>query len=129
MDAEGGADLARFLSGAIAAADFPHREHVRMAYEVLRRHTFTDGALLYCNAVRAIAGNAGQPQAFNLTVTIAFLALIAQRLEEAPRDDFAAFAAANPELFDKHLLRRWYRPEQLASPLARRTFVLPDPHA
>ena len=40
---------------------------------------------------------------------------------------FAAFARANPELFAKDLLRRWYRPEQLATPLARRTFVLPDP--
>jgi hypothetical protein len=48
-------------------------------------------------------------------------------MDASPTDDFAAFARANPELFAKDLLRRWYRPEQLATPLARRTFVLPDP--
>jgi hypothetical protein len=126
MDAEGTA-LARFLRGEIAAADFPHREHVRMAHAMLRRHPFPETALHYSNALRVMAHKAGHPEAFNLTVTIAFLALIAQRLEGAPAGDFASFAAAHPELFDKGLLARWYRPEQLASPLARRTVVLPDP--
>jgi hypothetical protein len=74
-----------------------------------------------------MVAKAGNAQAFHQTVTIAFLALIAQRMDASPTADFAAFARANPELFAKDLLRRWYRPEQLATPLARRTFVLPDP--
>ena len=81
----------------------------------------------FSNALRRMVHQAGRPEAFNLTVTIAFLALIAQRLEDAPCADFAAFAAANPQLFDKGLLGRWYRPGQLASARARRTFILPDP--
>jgi hypothetical protein len=124
MDAE---ELRRFLRGEIEAADFPHREHVRMAFELLRRHEFTETALHYSRAVRTMAAKAGNAQAFHQTVTIAFLALIAQRMDASPTADFAAFARANPELFAKDLLRRWYRPEQLATPLARRTFVLPDP--
>jgi hypothetical protein len=126
MGAEG-PELARFLRGEIVAADFPHREHVRMGYEMLRRHGFAETALHYSNALRLIAHQAGRPEAFNLTVTNAFLALIGQRLGDAPCGDFAAFAAANPQLMDKGLLTRWYRPEQLASALARRTFLLPDP--
>jgi hypothetical protein len=124
MDAE---ELQRFLRGEIEAADFPHREHVRMAFELLRRHEFTETALHYSRALRAMVAKAGNAQAFHQTVTIAFLALIAQRMDASPTDDFAAFARANPELFAKDLLGRWYRPEQLATPLARRTFVLPDP--
>lgn len=120
-------DLERFLRGQVAAADFPHREHVRMAFEMLRRHEFTETALHYSKALRAMAEQAGNPQAFNQTVTIAFLALIAQRLDAAPGAEFAAFERANPDLFEKRVLARWYRPEQLASPLARRTFLLPDP--
>ena len=128
MDAESAA-LARFLDGAIAARDFPHHEHVRMAFAILRRHEFTDAALRYANALRGIACRAGKPEAFHLTVTLAFLALIAERMARGTAADFAAFAHANPDLFAKDVLARWYRPEQLASPLARRVFLLPDPRA
>jgi hypothetical protein len=41
--------------------------------------------------------------------------------------DFSAFAGAHPDLFDKDILTRWYRPERLASECARRTFLLPEP--
>lgn len=126
MSAES-AELGRFLRGEVDAADLPHREHVRMAFETLRRHEFAAATLHYSNALRAIATHAGHPEAFNLTITVAFLALIAQRMATGAAEDFAAFARAHPDLFDKGLLRRWYRPEQLASPLARRTFLLPDP--
>jgi hypothetical protein len=119
--------LQRFVRGEICAADFPHREHVRMAFEMLRRHDFAESVLHFSHAVRAMAARAGKPQGFNQTVTIAFLAVIAQRLATAAGADFAAFAAANPDLFERALLHRWYRPEQLASPLARGSFLLPDP--
>ena len=128
MDAET-EELARFLDGAVAAGDFPHREHVRMAFALLRRHEFTDAVLRYANALRGITQRAGKPEGFNLTVTIAFLALIAERMAAGTAQDFAAFARANPDLFVKGILARWYRPEQLASPLARRVFLMPDPAA
>ena len=125
MDAEA-ADLARFLAGAIEARAFPHREHLRMAYALLQREEFAAATLAYANALRAMTARAGRPEAFNLTVTVAFLALIAQRLR-SHRGDFAAFLEANPELLDRRVLARWYRPEQLASAEARTLFLLPDP--
>lgn len=120
-------ELQRFVRGQIGAADFPHREHVRMAFHMLQHHDFAETVLHFSHALRAMAQQAGRPQSFNQTVTIAFLALIAQRMERAAGSDYAAFAAGNPDLFDKTLLARWYRPEQLTSALARRSFVLPDP--
>ena len=120
-------ELARFLRGEIAAAQFPHREHVRMAFEMLRRHDFPETVLHYSRALRAMTARAGNPAAFHQTVTIAFLSLIAERLECAGHaDDFAAFTAANPDLLEKAVLGRWYAPERLASEAARRTFLLPD---
>jgi len=120
------AQLGRFLRGEIPAAEFPHREHVRMAFEILRRHDFAEAALHYSRAVRAMTARAGRPQAFHQTVTIAFLSLIAERMESGGIADFAAFAQANPDLLEKSALERWYRPERLASAAARRTFLLPD---
>jgi len=38
-------DLERFVRGDCDPANFPHREHVRMAFEMLCRHSFTETAL------------------------------------------------------------------------------------
>jgi hypothetical protein len=126
MSAEG-QELQRFVRGQIGAADFGHREHVRMAFQMLLQHDFAETVLHFSRALQAMAQQAGRPQSFNQTLTIALLALIAQRMERAPGADFAAFAAANPDLFEKALLARWYRSEQLVSAFARRSFLLPDP--
>jgi hypothetical protein len=120
-------DLERFLRGKIDAAEFPHREHVRMAFEMLRRHDFATTAQRYSQALRVMSARAGKPEAFNQTVTIAFLSLIAEHMQGAGVLDFATLVQAYPELLDKRVLARWYRPERLASEVARRTFVLPDP--
>jgi hypothetical protein len=122
-------DLERFVRGEIAAAGFPHREHVRMAFEMLRRHDFPESVLHFSRALRTMAQQAGKPQAFNQTVTIAFLSLIAERLDSGEWPDFAAFARDNPDLLEKGALARWYRPERLMSARARRTFLLPEPAA
>jgi hypothetical protein len=120
-------DLERFVRGEVDAAQFPHREHLRMAFEMLRRHDFAETVLHYSRALRALTQRAGKPEAFHQTVTVAFLALIAERMAAGGAEDFAAFARQHPELLEKSLLSRWYRPERLASAAARRTFLLPEP--
>jgi hypothetical protein len=119
--------LARFLRGELEAEGFTHREHVRMAYELLRRHDFPESLLRCSRALRAMLARAGRPEAFHLTVTVAFLALIAERMQAGEAPDFDAFARENPELLEKSVLARWYHPQRLASAAARRTFLLPDP--
>ena len=121
------AELERFVRGESDAANFPHREHVRMAFEMLRRHDFAETAWLYSRALRLMTARVGKPEAFNQTTTIAFLSLIAERMERGGAPDFAGFVRAHPEMLDKRALSRWYRPEQLATEIARRTFVLPEP--
>ena len=54
-------------------------------------------------------------------------ALIAERRAQGFERCFERFASANRDLFEKEVLRRWYDDERLASPLARRVFVLPRP--
>ncbi len=119
--------LGRFLRGEIPAAEFPHCEHVRMAFEMLKRHDFPETVLHYSRALRAMTERAGRPEAFHQTITIAFLSVIAERMETGGATDFAAFAQANPDLLAKSVLTRWYGADRLASAAARRTFLLPDP--
>ena len=71
------AELRDFLDGRTDPARFRHADHVRMAFEVLRRHgEFADAALIYSRALRAIAARAGRPGLYHETITVAFLALI-----------------------------------------------------
>ena len=124
---DGCAELMRFVRGEIDPADFPHREHVRMAFEMLWRHPFAETALHFSRALRAMTAKAGRPQTYHETITIAFLSLVAERLESTGISDFAAFERANPDILDKAALARWYRPERLQTDAARRTFLLPEP--
>jgi hypothetical protein len=120
------ADLAAFLHGELDAAGFRHRDHVRMGFEVLQRRPFLDAATAIEQALKTMAARAGAPGAYHATVTVAFLALINERRARSQAADFEAFARDNPDLFDKDVLKRWYG-GKLGEPLARQTFLLPDP--
>jgi hypothetical protein len=120
------AALAAFVQGDVSAAQFHHRDHVRVGFEMLGRHAFLDAATAFAAGLKRISARAGHPGAYHETITVAFLALIAERRAAAPEGDFAAFAAANPDLMDKGVLARWYSAGRLASNIARRTFILPD---
>lgn len=98
-----------------------------MAFEMLRRLSFLETALHFSEALRRMAARGGRPEAYHETITIAFLSLVSERMGDVA--DFEQFAALNPDLLDKRVLARWYRPERLASDRARRTFVLPEPRS
>jgi hypothetical protein len=119
--------LIRFVKGECDPDNFPHGDHVRMAFEMLRRHSFPETALHYSFALRSMAARAGRPEAYHETITLAFLSLIAERADAAGAEDYATFARGNPDLFDKRVLARWYDPARLASDAARRMFLLPEP--
>ena len=127
MTDAGDDELARFEAGEINPEGFSHREHVRMAFELLRQSSFTEAAARFAAGLKHLVRRAGRPQAYHETMTVAFLALIAERMVGAAAPTFEAFEAAHPEVFDKSLLGRWYAPEILNSASARATFVLPPP--
>jgi hypothetical protein len=83
-------ELLRFIRGEIDPRGFPHSEHVRMGFELLRRYDFAETSLHYSSALRVMTARIGKPQAFHQTVTIAFLALIAERLAHWPCDRAAS---------------------------------------
>jgi hypothetical protein len=118
--------LRDFLRGEIDAATFRHADHVRIAFEIMRRHNFPDGAQAYCASLKAIAARAANASTYHETITLAFLSLVSEHVNGANYADFAAFAKDNPDLMDKSILMRWYDPKRLMSALARATFILPQ---
>ncbi len=117
--------LEKFLAGDIPAAEFRHADHVRAGYELLRMMDFLDAVSAYGRALKIMTERAGKPEKLHHTITIAFLAVIAERMAEASYRDFDAFLAVNPDLMDRAILSRWYKPEHLKSDAARSRFVLP----
>lgn len=117
--------LDEFEAGRVDPAAFGHREHVRMSYELLERYTFPEALFRLAKGLRRLAANAGVPEKYHETITVAFLALIAERRLVGGFTSWEDFAAQNPDLLKKELLTRIYPPDVLESPLARETFLLP----
>ena len=120
------AQLLRFERGEFDAHQFAHREHLRMAFAMLRAYDFAEAAFRYSRALRVMLERVARPQGFHQTITIAFLSLIAERLAARDYADFESFVSDNGDLLDKSALGRWYRPKRLGSDAARSTFLLPD---
>lgn len=119
-------ELERFIRGEVDPAGFSHREHLRMAFEMLRVYDFPQSVLYYSRALQQMTARMGRPEIFHQTVTVAFLALVAEALETGMYADFDAFVTAHPQLLDRGVLMRWYAPERLQSAAARRSFLLPQ---
>lgn len=109
--------------------DFGHAAHVRAAYLYLRAGDFASVLPRLQRTIRAYASSLGRPDRYHETITVAYLALIQQHIaERGEGGGWDGFERDNPELFDRYLLLHFYSRSQLESGLARRLFLLPDPH-
>lgn len=110
----------------IDASAFGHLDHVGVAYEMLRRNDFLTASLKYAECIDKIAKKAGAARKFNTTITLAFLSLIAERMQTTPNNSFDVFISQNQDLLSGNPLQKWYSPERLQSDLARSVFLMPD---
>ena len=117
--------LTAFETTQLGAQDFDHTAHVRAAFLLIQRHGFAHAVPSYCTALQALTRRFGVPQKYHETITIAFLALINERLASTPDTDWDSFCARHADLFCGNALLAYYTPAQLAQPAARRTFQLP----
>ena len=128
-DAAGDEFIARFERGEIAAAEFPHREHVRLAWLYLRRLPLHEAIARFCTSLRRFAAAQGKPERYHETITWAYLLLINERAARAARaQTWDEFADANADLLDweNSVLKNYYREETLNSEAAKKVFLFPD---
>lgn len=118
--------LAEFEALAVNPAEFGHLQHIQVAYEMLHKYSFLDASAKYASSINTIATNAGAPEKFHMTITLAFLSLIAERIHTTKQSNFAEFLEKNEDLLSKEVLSKWYSDEQLNSDLARTHFLLPN---
>ena len=125
-------DDARFLhafeSGTLSADEFHHRDHVRAAWLCVREGTLLQAIERFTVALRTFAERQGKPGLYHETITWSLLLLIHERWQRSPASSWQQFAEDNPDLmtWDPSPLHHYYKRSTLASPFARRVFVLPD---
>ncbi len=118
--------LQRFEQRQIDPVAFAHRDHVMVAFQILDKYEFLEACSQYARVIRGMAEDAGAPEKYNATITIAFMSLIAERKSRMPGADLESFVSGNSDLFDRNVLSRWYSAGRLGSVAARGQFLLPD---
>jgi hypothetical protein len=109
-----------------SAGSFGHRQHVHLTWLAVRRAGMPAAVALVSEGIQRTARYAGAPQKYHVTVSRAWVELVAHHAAEHSAADFTAFAEHNPELLDKRLLSRFYRSATLAGGEARTGWVEPD---
>ena len=70
---------------------FGHLEHIGVAYEMLSRYEFFEAARKYSESINTLATSAGAARKYNATIRLAFLSLIAERMEASNERSFGEF--------------------------------------
>lgn len=119
--------IAAFESTELPADQFTHTAHVRVAWWYLVHTSLPEALLRFSRALQRFADAKGATGKYHETVTVAYMLILAERLEAARGLSWSEFAAANTDLFDTpSVLNKYYRAETLASDRARRSFVMPN---
>ena len=118
--------LAALEDGSLPGEAFDHRAHLRLCWLLVRRHGPDAGAERVALLLRRFSAAKGAAHKFHVTLTRAWAACVAAALQASPDADLEQLLALHPELLDRALLLRHYRPHTLASPEARERWVAPD---
>jgi len=114
-----------FTAGQLEPAGFDHRAHLRAAFLLLRKASFLEACIAMRDGLQALAGKLGKADLYHETVTVAFMALVAERMP-AGSAEWDGFIAQHPALCERGLLDAWYSKALLASGAARARFAMPD---
>jgi hypothetical protein len=117
-----------FESTELPAEQFTHVSHVRVAWWYLRHAPLPVALDRFIAALRRYAASRGAADKYHHTVTIAYMLLIAERLDNAAHLSWSEFAERNPDLLARtpSILSTYYTDAVLSSERARRSFVMPD---
>jgi hypothetical protein len=117
---------AEYLEAALAGAPrLGQREHVRLAWLVIRAEGPGEGGDRVARMLRHLAELHGEGERYHETLTRFWIRLVAHAIDAEPRiDDFDVFVERFPLLLDGSIVQRHWSAEALAS--ARTAWVEPD---
>ena len=112
--------LKGFHERTLSSENFRHRDHLRLAWLVLRRHSLEEALSILSNEIRLYATSKGATSTFNETLTRFWIRLVNHVIQTNPNlQEFERFLNAYPYLLEKQLQYLSLRQETLSSPGAR----------
>jgi hypothetical protein len=118
--------LRAFDAGRLPEDGFGHREHLRLAWILVKRLGPEAATPEIERRLRHLAEAHGMPERYNRTLTLFWVRLVAHVAARTRAVSFADLLAAEGWLMDPGLARRHYSPELLSSGAARARWVEPD---
>ena len=120
--------LDNFEACRIHAAQFAHREHLRVAYTYLSLHPFEEALdRMESGLLRLLAHLGAPPAKYHRTLTQSWLLAVRHFMDTAgPTTSFEQFLETGGSLLDQEIMGTHYTPDLLWSEEARCKFVEPD---
>ncbi len=116
-----------FLSGSLPNTQFRHRDHLRLAWVLVRLAGVEQAMTRITNGIRFFAAQHGHAEKYHETMTRFWVLLVGHMVAARPDiTTFDDFLAAFPMLLEKDLPYRHWRRETMLSPDARARWVAPD---
>ena len=129
-DAADDAFVVAFLTGSLPPHQFHHRDHLRLAWVLVRLTGVDEATRRITSGIRYFATLHGQAGKYHETMTQFWVRIVAHAVAARPEiTTFDAFLAAFPLLLEKDLPYRHWQRETMASPAARAQWVEPDMQA
>ena len=106
---------------------FSHRDHLRLAWDVIERRGRSAAPVAIAEALRLLAAVHGQPLKYNETLTLFWVRLVLHVRQARPDVlSFDAMLTEMPVLLDPQLPYRHWTREALFSDAARAGWTEPD---
>lgn len=121
--------LERFENATLTADDFPHREHLHVAWLYLRQHPLIEVLDRFPRNLRRLAAALGANSLYHETITWFFILLVHDRMTRGNSSGlWEDFADTNRDLFDRSsvVMNRYYLDSSWRSEIAKKAFILPD---
>jgi hypothetical protein len=120
--------IAGFESTDLPVERFSHAAHVRVAWWYVRHSPLPEALSRFITGLQRYVASKGAGGKYHETITVAYMLVIAQRVDGSRDSSWNEFAAAHPDLLvsKPSVLATYYSEALLASDRARRVFVMPD---
>jgi CDP-diacylglycerol--glycerol-3-phosphate 3-phosphatidyltransferase len=116
-----------FLAGTLPPTQFHHREHLRLAWYLIRRSGGEEATRIVADGIRRFATRHGQADKYHETLTLFWVRIVRHLIDRQPDIvAFEEFLAAFPQLLDKALPSQHWSHETMQGQAARAHWVEPD---
>jgi len=120
--------LSQFEEKSLDPKYFSHLGHIKLAWIYLNKYEYSIAVDKTCVGVNAYAASLGAKDKFNMTMTVAMMEIMFNRINRLHDKSWQKFMTNNTDLIENSLaiLFKYYSKEQLFSNAAKMTVLEPD---